>query len=306
VIHVSDEVRDALAGHAPVVALESAVLTHGLPAPLNLEVALQMAAAVRAGGAVPAMTAVVSGRVSVGLTEVEVEALAAGGARKCALRDLPVLAGSSASGGTTVAASLAIAHLAGIGVLATGGIGGVHRDAPDDISSDITALSRFPLTVVCSGPKTLLDLARTREVLETGGVPVLGWRTERMPAFYAVDSGLLVDERIEEAWRAARIAAERDALGLRAAILVCAPPLTAEHLAAEQLSPVDVERMAAQAVVDARSAGALGAAATPFVLRRMAELSGGATLEINRRLLLYNAELAGRIAVEQAAIAAGR
>src|SRR4051794_7355951 len=207
-IHLSDEVKSALAEGRPVVALESTLISHGLPRPRNLDVARRLEAVVRAGGAVPATVGIVGGRPTVGLSADELEILAsATGVRKCSRRDIAIAVGRHEHGATTVAGTLVLMGLAGIAVLATGGIGGVHRGAEltFDISADLVELARSEAMVVCAGAKALLDLPRTVEVLETAGVPVLGWRTDELPAFYASESGLPVTARVESAEDAARI-----------------------------------------------------------------------------------------------------
>lgn len=275
------------------VALESTVITHGLPRPVNLEVAREMQAAVREAGAEPRMMALLAGRVHAGLSEAELEALAAReGVRKCSLRDLPVMAVTREWGGTTVSATLYLALRAGIQVFATGGIGGVHRGDAMDISADLPALARFPGTVVCAGAKSILDLPRTRERLETDGVTVLGWRTEEFPAFYSRESGLPVDQRVESADEVARIIQERDRIGLNQAILVTVPCPEPHAIAAEEM-----EQSIAAAVAEAELKGLGGKALTPFLLNRLAESTDGRSLTANRALLCNNARVAAEIAI---------
>jgi pseudouridine-5'-phosphate glycosidase len=293
VLQVAPAVARALEAHEPVVALETAVLTHGLPRPANLAAALEVRDAVTEAGALSATIAVVDGAVRVGLDDDGLSALAADtAARKCSLRDLALAVAGGGSGGTTVAATVVAAHAAGIGVFATGGIGGVHRGSPEDISADLPVLGAYPLVVVCAGPKSLLDLPRTLEVLETHGVPVLGWRCERMPAFYVADSGLPVTARVESAAEVAAIAAARDALGLRHALLVTVPLPEALALAA-----AEVEDAVALAHDEAAEAGLHGAALTPFVLGRVVSLTDGRSLAANRALLVRNARVAAEIAL---------
>src|SRR5215211_7769069 len=222
--HVSEEVRAALGGGRAVVALESTVISHGLPRPQNLETARRLEQAVREGGAVPATVAVLGGRLCVGLDEAQLARLAEGeGVRKVSRRDLSLVVAGREDGATTVAGTLWIASRAGLKVFATGGIGGVHRGQLPDVSADLPELARTPMTVVCSGAKSVLDLPATRAWLETHGVTVVGYRCDELPAFYARASGLPVDARADTAEEAARLAATRDALGLEQALLVTVP-----------------------------------------------------------------------------------
>ena len=288
-IAVAPEVAAARAAERPVVALETSIVEQGLPWPTNLEVAREMTAAVRAAGAVPALTAVVGGAVRVGLDDATVERLARQGAAKASARDLARLACTGADGATTVAATLRIARAAGIAVLATGGIGGVHRDAGGfDVSADLDELAASRTVVVASGAKSILDLPRTLEWLEMRGVPVLGWRTERFPAFYVVDSGLAVPP-IDEVATVAAIARRHWALGGGGLLLAQAPPVP--------LPGDAVEAWTARALARAADAGVTGAATTPFLLAELARLSDGATLAANRALAVANARLAADLAV---------
>ena len=304
-VRVAPEVVQGLADGVPIVALESALITHGFAPPANLKVARQMEAAVRQAGALPATVAVLGGRVRVGLSDAELARLACDrDARKVSLRDLPiVLAGqsgdsaksrshvSSANGGTTVASTMHVAHLAGIRVFATGGIGGVHRDHSEDISADLPALASIPIVVVCAGAKAILDLTRTLEYLETWGVPVIGYRTDELPAFYSRRSRLGVDVRVETPQEVARIAQTRTETGLSAALLVCVSVPEADELpAAEAEAAID------HAVKEAEAAGVSGKALTPFLLTRLVELTGGQARRANEALLLNNARVAACIA----------
>jgi pseudouridine-5'-phosphate glycosidase len=299
-IHVHRRVAAALDAGQPVMALESAVITHGLPRPLNGEVALELEAAVREEGTVPATIAVVSGAVRVGLDEAELATLATATApRKCSRRDLALAVARGETGGTTVAATAWVAARAGIAVIATGGIGGVHRGDPWDMSADLIELGRTPITVVCSGPKSLLDLPRTMEVLETQGVPVLGYGTNILPAFYVRDSGLPLTTRVDMPAEIAAILRAREALGVVHGIVV-AVPVPAEHALASD----EVERIVDHATAAALASGVAGPSVTPFVLARLAELTGGRTLAANRALLANNARVAARIA--RAVVAAAR
>jgi len=275
-----------------VVALESALITHGFAPPANLHIARRMDAAVRDEGALPATVAVVEGEPRVGLSDEELARLAAApAARKVSLRDLPLVVAQAASGGTTVAATMYLAHRAGIGVFATGGIGGVHRGHPEDVSADLPALAAIPIVVVCAGAKAILDLPRTLEYLETHAVPVIGYGSEEFPAFYSRRSGLKVDARVETPEEVAQIVQARGKLGLPAALLVCASVPEADELLARE-----AEAAIAQAVGEAEAANVSGKALTPFLLARLVELTGGRARRANEALLLNNARVAARIA----------
>ncbi|MGD9002126.1 MAG: pseudouridine-5'-phosphate glycosidase [Anaerolineae bacterium] len=290
---VKAPIREALAARRPVVALESALITHGFSAPANLKIAQRIEAAVQEEGAVPATIAVLDGVPHIGLSAEQLERLGSPGnlLRKTSLRDLPIVAAQRVSGGTTVAATMHLAQWAGIGVLATGGIGGVHRDHSEDISSDLTALGSIPITVVCSGAKAILDLSRTLEVLETKGVPVVGYGTADFPAFYSRRSGLKVDVAAETPADVARLARMRIQLGLSTAILVCAP--VPEE---EALPPQEIEAAITTAVAQAEAAGISGKDLTPFLLTRVVELTQGRAQRANEALLVNNARVAARIA----------
>jgi pseudouridine-5'-phosphate glycosidase len=272
--------------------LESTVITHGLPYPQNLKLARDMEQEVRAQGATPATIGMVDGQVCVGLQADQLERLAqATSVRKISSRDFAPALVQGASGGTTVAGTLIAAHLVGIQVFATGGIGGVHREAPFDVSTDLKQLSKTPVVVVCAGAKAILDLPATLETLETLGVPVLGYQTNDFPAFYSRSSGLAVSARADSPAEAAAVAKAHWALGLASAILVTQPPPEADALPAEQ-----IEKAIAQALREAQAQSIHGQAVSPFLLRRVSELSGGASLKANLALLLNNARLAGQIA----------
>lgn len=291
-LRLTPEIVRALEHNAPVVALESALITHGFAPPANLEVARRIESALRDEAAVPATIAVFDGQVRVGLSGEELARLAADrAARKVSLRDLPLVLAQGASGGTTVAATIHLAHRAGIRVFATGGIGGVHRGHPEDVSADLPALASTPIVVVCAGAKAILDLPRTLEFLETHGVPVIGYRTDEFPAFYCSRSGLRLDARVETAHEVARMVQARAELGLSAALLVCVPVPEPD-----QLPPGQAEAAIAQAVEGAEAAGAGGQALTPFLLARMVELTGGQARRANEALLFNNARVAARIA----------
>ena len=291
-LHLTSEIARALAQNAPVVALESALITHGFALPANLEVAQRMKSAVREEGALPATIAVLEGEARVGLSDEELARLASDQAtRKVSLRDLPLVLAQDASGGTTVAATVHLAYRAGIRVFATGGIGGVHRGHPEDVSADLVALASIPIIVVCAGAKAILDLPRTLEFLETYGVPVIGYRTDEFPAFYSSRSGLRADARVETPNEVAQIARARAELGLSAALLVCVPVPEVDALPFGE-----AEATIAQAVDEAEEAGVGGKALTPFLLARMVELTGGRAHRANEALLLNNARVAARIA----------
>jgi pseudouridine-5'-phosphate glycosidase len=298
-LHVRPEVADALAAGRAVVALETTVIAHGLPYPGNLEAARRMAAAVRAAGAVPAAIGLIDGRVRVGLSEAEVERFArTRDAAKVSRRDLgPVLAGGGL-GATTVAGTMVCAALAGIRVFATGGIGGVHRggEASLDISADLMELARTPVAVVCAGAKSILDLARTLEVLETDGVPVVGYGTDELPAFYARRSGLRLEARVDSPAEAARLLRAHWGLGLRSGIVIANPPPDDAAL-----DPAQAEAWIDRALAEARDQGVAGKDVTPFMLDRLGDLSGGKTGAANLALLEANARLAGEVAVAYAA-----
>ena len=299
-LSVGENVAEALGTGAPVVALESTVITHGLPFPANRETALAMEEAVRAEGAVPATIGVIEGRIRVGLTRPEIDWLAtlpANSVRKCSRRDFAITMARGENGATTVAGTMIVAHKAGIRVLSTGGIGGVHRGQPFDISADLMELGRTPVAVVCSGPKSILDLPLTLEVLETQGVPVVGFQTGSLPAFYSRDSGLAVDIRVEDAREAAGIVLAALRLGLQHGILF-AVPVPAEH----ELPFAQAEAAIGAATAEAEAQGIHGKALTPFLLRRVTELSHGSSQRANVSLLENNARVGARIAVALAAI----
>lgn len=291
-LRIDPTVAEALAGGRPVVALESALITHGFHRPANVEIARRMEATVRARATVPATVAVLDGEPRIGLRRTDLSRLGnLETARKLSTRDLPVALAQGATGGTTVAATMHLAHLAGIHVLATGGIGGVHRDRPEDVSADLRALETTSITVVCSGAKAILDLPRTRESLETRGVPVLGYDTDVFPAFYSRDSGLPVDAVVSGPEEVVRMAQARTALGLPQALLVCVPVPKASELAAEE-----AEGLIARALEEAYALGVRGKDLTPYLLRRMVDLSDGRARLANEALLVNNARVAANIA----------
>jgi pseudouridylate synthase len=295
---VAPEVEDALRRGRAVVALESTVICHGLPRPGNLAAARALEAAVREEGAVPATIALLDGAVRIGLGPADLERLArAKQVAKCSTRDLALVLAEGGMGATTVAATIALAARAGIGVMATGGIGGVHRggEASLDVSADLHELARSPVVVVASGAKVILDLPRTLEVLETLGVPVVGFATDRFPAFYCRDVGLTLPA-VADLERLARMVTAQRALGRPGGILVANPP-PAEHA----LPRAALEEWIAVARAEALAAGIAGPAETPFLLQALARHSGGRTVKVNEALLQANARLAARLACRLAA-----
>lgn len=289
---LSNEVARAQKMGLPVLAFESAVITHGLPRPENLSLAQTVEQEARDLGVTPATVALLDGQLHVGLTAEELARLAsAEWARKISRRDFGLALSRGEMGGTTVAGTLIAAKLAGIKVFATGGIGGVHRGNSQDISADLPELARSPVVVVCAGAKSILDLPATLEVLETFGVPVLGMETDEFPAFYSRESGLPVTARIDSAQEAAEIATRAWRLGLETAVLVVVPPPVEEALSRET-----VESEIEQALQEAQAQGIRGAEVTPFLLSRVAVLSHGASLKANLALLRQNARVGAEIA----------
>ncbi|HSK38943.1 MAG TPA: pseudouridine-5'-phosphate glycosidase [Arenibaculum sp.] len=298
-LSVRPEVADALQSRRAVVALESTIISHGMPHPRNVETARAVEAVVRAAGAVPATVAVMDGRIRIGLDDDDLDRLAAGGSvLKLSRRDLPVALATGADGATTVAATMICARLAGIQVFATGGIGGVHRgaEASFDVSADLEELARTSVAVVCAGAKAILDLPKTMEYLETRGVPVLGYGTDELPAFYTRESGLPVTRRCDTPDEVARILHAKWQLGLEGGVVV-ANPIPPEAA----LDPVLVGKAIASAQADAEAGHVAGKDLTPFLLSRLLELTGGASLEANVALVRHNAEVAARIALAHAA-----
>jgi len=291
------DIQQAIDAGQPVVALESALITHGFAYPANLDITRRMAETIRAEGAVPAVIGIWRGAACVGLSDAQVEALACDEtAVKVSLRDLP-LAGVRTSrvaggvhGGTTVAATALLAHHAGIRVFATGGIGGVHRGHPEDVSADLPMLASTPLIVVCAGAKSILDLPRTLEYLETWGVPVLGWQTGEFPAFYSRTSGLVVDQRVDSEMQVVDVFRAQRVLRLAQGLLVAVPVP-----AADEVPTAEIEPLIAQAVAEADAQGVTGKAITPFILARMVALSATRTKHANESLLVNNARVAAQI-----------
>ncbi|KAA0597852.1 pseudouridine-5'-phosphate glycosidase [Azospirillum lipoferum] len=289
------EIADALATRRPVVALESTVISHGMPYPQNLETARALEAEVRAAGALPATIAVMDGRIRIGLDDEALERLATAGAsaRKLSRRDLPVAIATGALGATTVAATMIGARLAGISVFATGGIGGVHRGAEIsfDISADLDELARTSVCVVCAGAKSILDLPKTLEVLETRGVPVLGFGTDEFPAFYSRRSGLPVDHRCDNVTEVADILRAKWQLGLEGGVLLANPIPAADELDADAM-----EAAVNQALADAEANNIKGKDITPHLLAALERITGGRSLTANIALIRNNARVAAGVA----------
>jgi len=294
-LDIHPEVADALHRGRPVVALESTIISHGMPWPQNVQTALRAEAEVRAHGAVPATVAVLRGRLKAGLARAEIEALGRDGpaVHKVSRRDLAFVVAAGETGATTVAATMIIAALAGIRVLATGGIGGVHRGAQTsfDISADLQELARTSVAVVCAGAKAILDLRLTLQYLETHGVPVIGFGTDELPAFYSRASGLAVDRRLDTPEAIAAVLHAKWSAGLEGGVLIVNPIPPEHEIAHEQ-----IERVIAQALLDAQHQGVEGAAVTPFLLARMGEMTDGRSLASNIELVLNNARLAAQVA----------
>lgn len=296
-LRVDSSVRAAQAEGIGVVALESTVITHGLPYPESLQLARDMEDEIRRFGACPATVAVLDGKLCIGLQNGELVRLAqSSAALKISGRDIARAVVGGRSGGTTVAATMHAAHQAGIRVFATGGIGGVHRQAAYDISADLVELSRLPLVVVCAGAKAILDLPATLEMLETLGVPVVGFQTDDFPAFYSRSSGLPVSVRVDTPQEVVDLARAHWGLGSSSAILLVQPPPPQAAL-----SPEVVHVAVEQAMSELQTAGIRGQAVTPFLLQRVSELTGGLSLQANLALLRSNARLAAQVAVALAA-----
>jgi len=299
-VTLSAEVAAALAAGRPVVALESTIISHGMPFPQNLETALAVEAAIRARGAVPATVAVLSGVCHVGLTAEQLAQLAKLGraAVKTSRRDLPLVLARRLTGATTVSGTMLLAHAAGIDVFVTGGVGGVHRGGESslDVSADLLELGRTPVCVVCAGVKSILDIPRTLEVLETQGVPVAAWQSDDFPAFYTRRSGCRAPARLDSAAEAAAAVAAAQRLGLAGMLLAVPIPADAEADGAA------IEAATAQALDEATAQSVVGAAITPFVLQRVAELTQGASLRANIALILHNARVGADVALALAAL----
>jgi pseudouridylate synthase len=299
-VEISAEVAEALGRSAPVVTLDSTLISHGLPQPDNLHLAREAEEIVRREGAVPATIGVVGGVPKIGLEAAELELMATGeGIAKLSARDLALAAAKRSHGATTVAATAHLAARVGIRLFATGGLGGVHRGAREswDVSADLVALARTPVAVVCSGVKSILDVPATLEQLETLGVPVAGFRTRRFPGFYLTDSGSLLDWTLENEEEAARTIVALEGLGPEGCGFVVANPLPEE----EQLDPVLHDRALRAGLGELKRRDVRGKDVTPFLLERFREETGGESLEVNKRIIRNNARLAARIAVALAA-----
>ena len=296
-LDVAPEVAQAIADHKPVVALESTIISHGMPYPQNVKTALEVEQIIRDNGAVPATIAIIGGRLKAGLTPEEIEYFGKKGPEiaKASRRDLPVLVARGQDGACTVTTTMMIAHMAGIGVFATGGIGGVHRGAETtmDISADLEELGQTPVMVICAGAKSILDLGLTLEYLETKGVPVIGYGTDELPAFYTRTSGFGVDYRLDTpAELAAAFHAQR-AMGLKGGMLVT-NPIPEEY----SMDPAVINKAIDQAIAECQAQGVHGKATTPFLLARVKDLTGGDSLDSNIQLVFNNARLAARTAAE--------
>ncbi|MEW7865597.1 pseudouridine-5'-phosphate glycosidase [Aeromonas diversa] len=294
-LDILPEIADALATGKPVVALESTIISHGMPYPQNVETARRVEQVVRDNGAVPATIAIIDGRLKVGLDAAALEALGKGGhaVTKCSRRDIPFVLAAKQMGATTVASTMIVAAMAGIRVFATGGIGGVHRGAPEtfDISADLQELAHTGVAVVCAGAKSILDIGLTLEYLETQGVPVIGYQSEELPAFYTRESGFKVDYRLDTP------AAIAEALRLKWALRLEGGAVVANPIPAEFAMPkADIDAAIQQALREADEQGIKGKASTPFLLARVCELTGGNSLAANIQLVLSNAALGARIA----------
>lgn len=294
-LDVSPEVRDALASNHPVVALESTIVSHGMPWPRNAETALRVETIVRDGGVVPATIAILGGRLKVGLNEIEINDLGKRGPEieKTSRRDIPFIVARGGDGATTVAATMIIAAMAGIKVMATGGIGGVHRGVEEtlDISADLEELARTNIAVVCAGIKSVLDIGRTLEYLETMGVPVVGYQTDTVPAFYSRSSGYDVDYRVDGANEAAAAIRSKFELGLDGAIIIGNPVPEPDAL-----DNAEIDGVITAAIQEMTAKGITGKATTPFLLSRIAETTEGRSLDANVSLILNNARVAAEIA----------
>lgn len=293
-LHYKNEVKSAIENNQPIVALESTVITHGMPKPKNYETAIAMEESVRSAGAIPATIAIYAGEIKIGLTQGQLGDLAASlDVIKVSRRDIAGTLIKKSNGGTTVSGTMTLATLAGLKVFATGGIGGVHRGNLMDVSADLPTLAKLPLIVVCSGAKSILDLPSTREYLETAGIPVVGYQTDDFPAFYSTSSGLKVDYRFDSVEEVAHFARLHWSLGLNSAILVTVPVPSRSAISVEEM-----DEYINQAMDEMQASHIIGAATTPFLLKRVSELSGEKSLRSNIDLLINNASVAGKIAVE--------
>ena len=300
-LDVAPEVAEAVASGKPVVALESTIISHGMPYPQNVETALKVEEIIRENGAVPATIAIIGGRLKAGLTKEEIEYLGKQGTKvnKASRRDLAVLVSKGADGATTVTTTMIIAHMAGIQIFATGGIGGVHRGAETtmDISADLEELANTPVMVVCAGAKSILDLGLTLEYLETHGVPVIGYGTKELPAFYTRKSGFGVDYQLDTPEELAAAFRSSLDLGFRSGMLVT-NPLPEEY----SMDPAVINKAIEDAVAEAKAQGIHGKATTPFLLAKIKEITGGSSLDSNIQLVFNNARLAARTACALSAL----
>ena len=295
-LDITPEVSKAIAGNIPVVALESTIISHGMPYPKNVETALNVEKIIRENGAVPATIAILQGRLKVGLTREEIEYLAKGKeVAKASRRDIPFIIAKKLDGATTVASTMIIANLAGIKVFATGGIGGVHRGAQQtfDISADLQELAHTNVAVVCAGAKSILDIGLTLEYLETHGVPVVGFGTNEMPAFYTRKSGFAVDYRVDSTAELAQAVKAKWDLGLNGGIVV-ANPIPEQY----QMDYDVISRVVDEAVQEAEFKGIKGKETTPFLLAKVKEITEGESLEANIQLVYNNAKVGAQLAVE--------
>ena len=296
-LDISPEVQQALAEGKPVVALESTIISHGMPYPKNVETAMLVEKTIRENGAVPATIAIIGGRLKAGLSADEIEYLGKSGRKvaKVSRRDLAAIVARGADGATTVTTTMIIAHMAGIGVFATGGIGGVHRGAETtmDISADLEELGSTPVMVVCAGAKSILDLGLTLEYLETKGVPVVGYGTDELPAFYTRRSGFGVDYRVDSPAELAAMFKAQQELGMKGGMLV-ANPIPEQYAMDKEVIDAAID----QAVAESKAQGIHGKETTPFLLARVVELTGGDSLESNIQLVLNNAIVASKTAAE--------
>jgi len=289
----SSQVKKAINQHSPIVALESTVITHGLPQPKNYEVALAMENEVLKENATPATICLIDGTIHVGIDNNELKTLSqTTNSVKVSRKDIAYAVSFGLNGGTTVSGTMTVAHAAGIKVFATGGIGGVHRGNSFDVSSDLPTLARIPMIVVCSGAKAILDIPATKENLETNGVPILGYKTNELPAFYSTHSGIKVDRQVNNAEEIVSIALNQWKLGLSSALLVTVPPPSDLEIPASQ-----VETQIKEALEEAKKNNITGPAITPFLLLKVNEITKGKSMRVNIALLKNNARIAAKIAV---------
>lgn len=291
----TDEVRQALENNQPVVALETTIISHGMPYPQNIEMAKQVEQIIRDNGAVPATIGIMNGKIKIGLTEQELEEFATNkSVAKVSRRDFPYILASGKIGATTVAGTMIAAQLAGIRVFATGGIGGVHREGEItwDVSADLTELAHTSVAVVCAGAKSILDLGRTLEYLETHGVPVVGYQTDQFPSFFARESGCGVDFRLDTPEEVAALMDTKWKLGLEGGLIIANPVPEADAL-----NHQEIEAVIQQALSEAKENNITGKNVTPFLLDKVKQLTGGKSLQTNIALVKHNAEVAAKIAV---------